>query len=150
MMVNAPKPISAEPAARPSRPSVTLTALVVAQMMSPAQITQSAVGISNAEALGAGDRDRLGDAGGRDEPPRDAEAHEHRDVVLLLPEDAPVVPLLDLDVVVEEPHERHRQHADPHDQRLVGEREPGSRVRDDPPDERGTTMASRPSWGCPA
>ena len=44
--MKAPKPISAEPPASPSSPSVTLTALVVAQMMSPAQITHTAGGTS--------------------------------------------------------------------------------------------------------
>ena len=44
--MNAPKPISAEPPASPSRPSVTLTALVVAQITSPAQITHTIVGTS--------------------------------------------------------------------------------------------------------
>ena len=44
--MNAPKPISAEPPASPSSPSVTLTALVVAQMIRPAQITQTHVGSS--------------------------------------------------------------------------------------------------------
>ena len=44
--MNAPKPISADPAASPSRPSVTLTALVVAQMIIPAQRIQTTVGTS--------------------------------------------------------------------------------------------------------
>ena len=44
--MKAPKPMRAEPAARPSRPSVTLTALVVAQIRRPAQITHTAVGTS--------------------------------------------------------------------------------------------------------
>src|SRR3954447_3172321 len=41
MIVKARKPISAEPPARPSRPSVTLTALLVAQIIVPAQRTQT-------------------------------------------------------------------------------------------------------------
>src|SRR5688572_18025355 len=41
MIVNARKPISAEPAARPSRPSVTFTALLVLQMTTPEKITQT-------------------------------------------------------------------------------------------------------------
>ena len=44
--MNAPKPISAEPPARPSSPSVTLTAFVVAQMIRPAKITHTGVGSS--------------------------------------------------------------------------------------------------------
>ncbi len=46
MMTNAPKPISAEPAARPSRPSVTFTALVVAQMIPPDHRIHTMVGTS--------------------------------------------------------------------------------------------------------
>src|SRR5215204_5059249 len=41
MIVKARKPMSADPAARPSRPSVTFTALVVLQTMRPAQITHT-------------------------------------------------------------------------------------------------------------
>ena len=41
MPVNTAKPISAEPAARPSRPSVTLTAFVVAKMIVPAHSTHT-------------------------------------------------------------------------------------------------------------
>ena len=44
--MKAPKPISADPAANPSSPSVTLTALVVAQMIIPAQMIQTTVGTS--------------------------------------------------------------------------------------------------------
>ena len=44
MITNAPKPISADPPANPSRPSVTLTALVVAQMIRPAKATHTTVG----------------------------------------------------------------------------------------------------------
>ena len=44
--MNAPKPISAEPPASPSRPSVTLTALVVAQIIAPAHNTQTKLGTS--------------------------------------------------------------------------------------------------------
>ena len=58
-----------------------------------------------ARVVGAGERDRLGDAGLGDQPPRDQEAHPERDVVLLLPEDAPVVAFADLDEVVEEAHQ---------------------------------------------
>ena len=47
MIVNAPKPIRAAPPASPSRPSVTFTALVVAQMINPAQITHAQVGSSH-------------------------------------------------------------------------------------------------------
>src|SRR5829696_4629376 len=43
MIVNARKPIAAEPPARPSRPSVTLTAFVVLQITVPAQTTQTTV-----------------------------------------------------------------------------------------------------------
>ncbi len=46
MIVKAPKPMSAEPEASPSSPSVTFTAFVVAQMIMPAQMTQTAVGTS--------------------------------------------------------------------------------------------------------
>ncbi len=46
MIMNAPKPISAEPPARPSRPSVTLTAFVVAQMIEPAKSTHTHAGTS--------------------------------------------------------------------------------------------------------
>ena len=45
--MKAPKPISAEPPARPSRPSVTFTAFVVAHTMTPAQSTHRTVGTSN-------------------------------------------------------------------------------------------------------
>jgi hypothetical protein len=47
MIMKAPNPIRAEPPARPSSPSVTLTAFVVAQMMSPAKITHTGVGSSH-------------------------------------------------------------------------------------------------------
>ena len=48
--MNAPNPISAAPEASPSRPSVTLTALVVAQMIMPAHTTQTTVGTSRPTA----------------------------------------------------------------------------------------------------
>ena len=48
--MKAPKPMSAEPEASPSRPSVTLTAFVVAQMIIPAHTTQTAVGTSRPAA----------------------------------------------------------------------------------------------------
>ncbi len=41
MIVNAAKPNIAEPAARPSSPSVTFTALVVAKMITPAHNTHT-------------------------------------------------------------------------------------------------------------
>ena len=62
---------------------------------------------------------------------------QHRDVVLLLPEDAPVVAPADLDEVVEEAHEGHHEDGGPHDQRLVGERQAVAHVGDDPADEGG-------------
>src|SRR5688572_29469051 len=45
MIVNARKPISAEPPASPSRPSVTLTALLVAQIIVPAHNTHTYQGM---------------------------------------------------------------------------------------------------------
>jgi len=41
--VNARKPIIAEPPARPSRPSVTLTALLVAQIITPVKTTKTGI-----------------------------------------------------------------------------------------------------------
>jgi hypothetical protein len=79
----------------------------------------------------------VGDAGAGDQPPRQAEADQHRHVVLLLPEDAPVVALADLDEVVEEAHEGHHEDRGPHDQRLVGERQAAPHVGHDPPAEGG-------------
>ena len=128
--------MSAEPEARPSRPSVTLTAFVVAQMIMPAQIDPDRGGHLEAD-VAPGDVDRLGDARRDDEPPGHQDADDHRDVVLLLPEDATVVALADLDEVVEEPHQRHEQHADPDDHRLVRERKTSAEVGDDPADEGG-------------
>ena len=45
--MNAPNPIIADPPASPSSPSVTFTALVVAQMISPAQMTHTSCGTAN-------------------------------------------------------------------------------------------------------
>ena len=86
-----------------------------------------------------------------DEPPGDAEAHQHRDVVLLLPEDAPVVALADLDVVVEEAH------AAPSPGRRPTRSSPGRRTADRggcgrraSRRRRRRRSRCRPSSACPA
>ena len=71
MIVKARKPISAEPPARPSSPSVTFTALVVAQMIMPAQTTQTAEGSSSPDRA-AGDEIVSEMSVADDEPPGDA------------------------------------------------------------------------------
>ena len=90
-----------------------------------------------ARPIEARERDRFRDVGCRHQPPRDAARHGERDVALLLPEDAAVVALVDLDHVIEQAHTRHHDDADPDDHRLIGEREAIANVCDDPTDERG-------------
>ena len=66
---------------------VTLTAFVVAQMMSPAQRTHTTCGTSNPRSP-ARVMEIDSSTPVRNKPPCDSETHQHCDVVLLFPEDA--------------------------------------------------------------
>src|SRR3954468_3571485 len=81
------------------------------------------------------ERDGLADLGRRHEPPGDPHRDDERDVALLLPEDAAVVPFVDLDVVVEKSHGRQHENADPCDHCLVGEDQSVTEVGNHPPEE---------------
>ena len=98
--MKAKKPNSAEPAARPSRPSVTFTAWAVAKMISVAQMTHTTLA-APARAVGAGERRGCRCSSG-DEHDGDDEGDAEHDLALPLPEDAAVAGPAHLHEVVDE------------------------------------------------
>ena len=99
----------------------------------------------------AGERDRFADTGGRHQPPRDPNRDCQGDVALLLPEDAAVVRLVDLDVVVEETDARTTPGCRPK-RWLPGWRTQVRAGNEQQPNRRTQTRRwpVRPSSACPA